>query len=52
MDERTKTLIKVLPRLFSKHQSDSGKMAELLSIPRAMNLGLYLDLRMNEVCCR
>ncbi|WVR08439.1 hypothetical protein IAU60_005494 [Kwoniella sp. DSM 27419] len=44
-DDRTKTLIKVLPRLFSKHQSDATHMIGILSIIGHMNLSLYLDMR-------
>ncbi|WVQ70491.1 hypothetical protein IAR50_000010 [Cryptococcus sp. DSM 104548] len=44
--ERTKTLIKVLPRLLPKHQSDIGRIAGILSIPLHMELNLYLDMRM------
>lgn len=47
--DRTKTLIKVLPRLFAKHQGDVGRMTEILSIPGHMNLSLYLDMRMSSV---
>ncbi|ODO10375.1 hypothetical protein I350_00970 [Cryptococcus amylolentus CBS 6273] len=44
--ERTKTLIKVLPRLLPKHQADIGRIAGILSIPLHMELNLYLDMRM------
>ncbi|OXG45753.1 cohesin complex subunit SA-1/2 [Cryptococcus neoformans Bt120] len=46
--DRTKTLIKVLPRLFAKHQGDVGRMTGILSIPGHMNLSLYLDMRMSS----
>ncbi|WVQ95735.1 hypothetical protein IAU59_002834 [Kwoniella sp. CBS 9459] len=45
-DARTKTLIKVLPRLFAKHHADPSKMTGILSIPKHMKLGLYHDVRM------
>ena len=48
-DEQTKALIKVYPRLLSKHQADVGRMSALLMIPAQMNLGLYLDMRMTSV---
>ncbi|EIW69874.1 hypothetical protein TREMEDRAFT_68341 [Tremella mesenterica DSM 1558] len=44
-DERTKTLMKILPRLFTKHQADVARMAGILVIPEQMNLSLYLDMR-------
>ncbi|OCF34452.1 cohesin complex subunit SA-1/2 [Kwoniella heveanensis BCC8398] len=45
-DARTKTLIKVLPRLFAKHHADPAKMTGILSIPKHMKLSLYHDVRM------
>lgn len=45
-DEKTKALIKVLPRLFTKHHSEVGRIVGILSIPEYMNLSLYLDMRM------
>lgn len=44
-DERTKELMKVVPRLFTKHQAEPGRIAGILSIPEHMNLSLYLDMR-------
>ncbi|KAL1409808.1 cohesin complex subunit [Vanrija albida] len=44
-DEKTKALIKVLPRLFAKHQAEVKRIVGVLSIPQHMNLSLYLDLR-------
>jgi cohesin complex subunit SA-1/2 len=51
-DEQTKALVKVYPRLLSKHQADVGRMSALLMIPSQMNLGLYLDMRMTNVSCQ
>lgn len=44
-EERTKELMKVLPRLFTKHQAEPGRIAGILSIPEHMDLSLYLDMR-------
>ncbi|WVQ85787.1 hypothetical protein IAT38_007954 [Cryptococcus sp. DSM 104549] len=44
-EARSKTLMKVLPRLFAKHQSDVSRMPGILSIPENMKLDLYLDMR-------
>jgi len=49
LDARTKTLMKILPRLFTKHQADTARMAGILSIPEHMNLGVYLDMRKSSV---
>jgi cohesin complex subunit SA-1/2 len=51
-DEQTKALMKVYPRLLSKHQADVGRMSALLMVPSQMNLGLYLDMRMTSVSFR
>ncbi|TIB79533.1 hypothetical protein E3Q23_00093 [Wallemia mellicola] len=48
-DELTKVsrqLIQDLPNLYSKHQAIPSRMADLLTLPRAMELTLYLDMRM------
>lgn len=50
-DEKSKTLMKVLPSLFKTHQSDIHRLAGILSIPEHMNLSLYLDMRMTTVSC-
>ncbi|TFK31727.1 hypothetical protein BDQ12DRAFT_93119 [Crucibulum laeve] len=42
----TRALIKALPRLFIKHQTDQNRIAEVLVIPTVMNLDLYLEMRM------
>ncbi|KAA1471951.1 hypothetical protein DENSPDRAFT_148019 [Dentipellis sp. KUC8613] len=42
----TRALIKGLPRLFAKHQTDEKRIAEVLLIPQLMNLDLYLEMRM------
>ncbi|CAK9785825.1 STAG-domain-containing protein [Cutaneotrichosporon oleaginosum] len=44
-DESTKSLMGILPRLFTKHQSEPSRIAGILSIPEHMNLQLYLDMR-------
>ncbi|TFK53082.1 hypothetical protein OE88DRAFT_1718118 [Heliocybe sulcata] len=42
----TRALIKALPRLFVKHQTDERRIAEVLVIPQLMNLDMYLEMRM------
>ncbi|GBE83439.1 hypothetical protein SCP_0504880 [Sparassis crispa] len=42
----TRALIKGLPRLFVKHQTDENRIADVLLIPQVMNLDLYLEMRM------
>ncbi|KAF8153202.1 hypothetical protein B0H34DRAFT_800432 [Crassisporium funariophilum] len=42
----TRALIKGLPRLFIKHQTDQHRIADVLLIPTLMNLDLYLEMRM------
>ncbi|KDQ07525.1 hypothetical protein BOTBODRAFT_119941 [Botryobasidium botryosum FD-172 SS1] len=42
--EMTRVLIKALPRLFVKHQSDEGRIADVLLIPQLMNLDMYLEM--------
>jgi len=45
----TRALIKGLPRLFAKHQTDSNRVADVLLIPQLMNVDLYLEMRMIPV---
>lgn len=45
----TRALIKGLPRLFVKHQTDQNRIADVLLIPTLMNLDLYLEMRMITV---
>lgn len=45
----TRALIKSLPRLFTKHQTDEARIAVVLSIPLLMNLDLYLEMGMITV---
>lgn len=42
----TRALIKSIPLLFTKHQTDEARIAVVLSIPSLMNLDLYLEMRM------
>lgn len=49
MSDITRALIKSLPRLFAKHQTDEARIAVVLSIPLLMNLDLYLEMRMTAV---
>lgn len=46
----TRELIKGLPRLFIKYQTDQNRIADVLIIPTLMNLDLYLEMRMITVC--
>jgi hypothetical protein len=48
-NEITRALIKGLPRLFIKHQTDQHRIADVLLIPTLMNLDLYLEMRMITV---
>ena len=45
----TRELIKGLPRLFIKHQTDQKRIADVLMLPTLMNLDLYLEMRMIAV---
>ena len=45
----TRALIKALPRLFIKHQTDQVRIAEVLVLPTLLNLDLYLEMRMITV---
>ncbi|KAI0703063.1 hypothetical protein BC835DRAFT_1319789 [Cytidiella melzeri] len=42
----TRALIKALPRLFVKYQTDPGRMSDVLQLPQLMKLDLYLEMRM------
>ncbi|OBZ76095.1 Cohesin subunit psc3 [Grifola frondosa] len=42
----TRALIKGLPGLFVKHQTDENRIADVLLIPQLMNLDMYLEMRM------
>ncbi|RDB16124.1 hypothetical protein Hypma_003371 [Hypsizygus marmoreus] len=46
----TRELVKGLPRLFIKHQTDQTCIADVLLIPTLMNLDLYLEMRMIAAC--
>ncbi|KAH9996308.1 hypothetical protein BJV77DRAFT_175068 [Russula vinacea] len=46
VSDTTRALIKSLPGLFAKHQTDEARIAVVLSIPLLMNLDLYLEMRM------
>jgi cohesin complex subunit SA-1/2 len=47
--QMTRDLIKALPKLFAKHQTDLSRISEILLIPQLMNLELYLEMRMITV---
>ncbi|KAF7319423.1 SCD domain-containing protein [Mycena chlorophos] len=42
----TRALIKGLPRLLVKYQTDQNRLGNVLAIPPFMNLDLYLEMRM------
>ncbi|KAF9224974.1 hypothetical protein BS17DRAFT_779369 [Gyrodon lividus] len=42
----TRALIKGLPRLFIKYQTDETRISDVLLIPPLMNIDLYLEMRM------
>ncbi|KAG6380328.1 hypothetical protein JVT61DRAFT_8438 [Boletus reticuloceps] len=46
ISDLTRALIKGLPRLFIKYQTDENRISEVLLIPPLMNLDLYLEMRM------
>ncbi|KAG6851858.1 hypothetical protein C0991_005465 [Blastosporella zonata] len=46
VNDITRELIKGLPRLFIKYQTDQNRIADVLLIPTFMNLDLYLEMRM------
>lgn len=47
--DTTRALIKSLPGLFAKHQTDEARIAVVLSIPLLMNLDLYVEMRITAV---
>jgi len=46
----TRALMKGLPLLFIKYQTDEKRISDVLSIPPLMDLDLYLEMRMMNVC--
>jgi cohesin complex subunit SA-1/2 len=46
LDDITLVLIKALPRLFIKHQTDASRISKVLVIPQLMNIGMYLEMRL------
>lgn len=49
VSDLTRALIKGLPRLFIKYQTDEYRISEVLLIPPLMDLDLYLEMRMMNV---
>ena len=49
VSDTTRALIKSLPGLFAKHQTDEARIAVVLSVPLLMNLDLYVEMRMTSV---
>lgn len=48
-DNITRALIKAVPRLLLKHQTDENRLADVLVLPTLMNLDLYMEMRMVNV---
>jgi cohesin complex subunit SA-1/2 len=46
LNDITLVIIKALPRLFIKHQTDASRIANVLIIPQLMNINMYLEMRM------
>ncbi|KAI5121584.1 hypothetical protein M0805_009455 [Coniferiporia weirii] len=44
--EITRELIKSLPSLITKHQTDENRIVNVLLIPELMNMDMYLEMRM------
>ncbi|KAG7442823.1 uncharacterized protein BT62DRAFT_935557 [Guyanagaster necrorhizus] len=44
-NEITRALMKGLPRLFMKYQTDENRIKDVLVLPTVMNLDLYLEMR-------
>lgn len=42
-EQKTKALLQVLPKLFTKHQADVNRIVGVLAIPEHMNLAVYLE---------
>lgn len=42
-EQKTKALLQVLPKLFTKHQADVKRIVGVLAIPEHMNLSVYLE---------
>lgn len=42
-EQKTKALLQVLPKLFTKHQADVKRIVGVLAIPEHMNLAVYLE---------
>ncbi len=45
----TRALMKALPTLFIKYQTDPGRMSDVLQLVQVMNLDMYLEMRMITV---
>ncbi|TFL03902.1 hypothetical protein BDV98DRAFT_563241 [Pterulicium gracile] len=46
INDVTRELIKALPRLISKHQTDAHRIGLILLLPPLMNLDMYLEMRL------
>ena len=45
----TRALIKRLPGLIAKHQTDENRITNVLLIPEIMDMDMYLEMRMITV---
>lgn len=45
----TRALMKALPRLFAKVQTDEKRVGDVLVLPQLMNLDMYVELRETPV---
>ncbi|RCI06746.1 hypothetical protein CU098_008378 [Rhizopus stolonifer] len=43
-------LVEALPKLLERHSGDAYKMARLVSLPKLMDLNVYLELRAEDKC--
>lgn len=48
----TRALMKALPRLFAKVQTDEKRVGDVLLLPQYMNLDMYVELRETPVSAR
>jgi hypothetical protein len=48
-EEKTKSLIKLLPRLIAKTQTDPARLGAVLELVKLLKVEVYLDLRKTSV---
>lgn len=42
-------MVKILPKLFAKHQSETSRMTEVMRLVQTLKLDMYLELRLVSV---